>query len=104
MDLGVAFAVGTEPAGRRGGGRGRRRVGPHGAAGRSGGGGREDARRGGEERCARWEEEVEVLDVTGAMARRADRHPGQHLNRKWMSKRSDCLHWCMPAPSVANLG
>ncbi|KAJ6831345.1 protein ALTERED XYLOGLUCAN 4-like [Iris pallida] len=40
----------------------------------------------------------ELLDVTRAIMLRADGHPGEFLDRRWMKGFSDCLHWCLPGP------
>ncbi|KAJ4813937.1 Protein trichome birefringence [Rhynchospora pubera] len=38
-----------------------------------------------------------VLDVTEAMMRRGDGHPGGYYN-KHSKTANDCLHWCLPGP------
>ncbi|KAJ4761460.1 TRICHOME BIREFRINGENCE-LIKE 21 [Rhynchospora pubera] len=38
-----------------------------------------------------------VLDVTEAMMRRGDGHPGGYYN-KHRKTANDCLHWCLPGP------
>ncbi|KAL9230566.1 hypothetical protein vseg_005903 [Gypsophila vaccaria] len=40
----------------------------------------------------------QALDVTRVMLMRADGHPGEHWDNKWMQGYNDCVHWCMPGP------
>ncbi|CAL5068313.1 unnamed protein product [Urochloa decumbens] len=42
--------------------------------------------------------DIEILDITEAMAMRPDAHPGIHWDNKWMRGYSDCSHWCLPGP------
>ncbi|PWA58533.1 protein ALTERED XYLOGLUCAN 4 [Artemisia annua] len=48
--------------------------------------------------CSSKKKKFKVMDITMAMAMRADGHPGSHWGNKWMKGINDCLHWCLPGP------
>nr|GEV31601.1 protein altered xyloglucan 4-like [Tanacetum cinerariifolium] len=48
--------------------------------------------------CLGMKKKFKVMDITMAMAMRADGHPGSHFGNKWNKDVNDCVHWCLPGP------